>query len=27
MRKMYHGEFSINHANDYVEEILAMVKA
>ena len=26
MRKMYHGEFSINHANDYVEEILAMVK-
>ena len=27
MRKKYHGEFSINHANDYVEEILAMVKA
>lgn len=25
-RKMYHGEFSINHANDYVEEILTLVR-
>ena len=24
--KMYHGEFSINHADDYVKEIYAMVK-
>lgn len=23
---MYHGEFSINHANDYVRKILEIVK-
>ncbi len=26
MEKMYHGDFSINHANDYVKEIYVITK-